>query len=65
MLGTKYNIVIGVDGIQVRKVADLLNYIETKSVGYQVVLHVLRNVKTPANIKIVLAARQSRYDKTL
>jgi S1-C subfamily serine protease len=63
--GTNYDVVTGFDSIQVRKKADLLNYMETKSVGDQVALKLLNNGKTSHNMKIALAPRPSQYDKIL
>ena len=55
-VNTDADIIIGIDSQQVRKIDDIINYIDTKSVGQAVVLEVLRKGNTE-NIDVDLAAR--------
>ena len=50
------DIVIAVDNMQVRQQADLLNYIETKSLGDEMTLKIVRN-KNILNVNVLLAER--------
>lgn len=55
-LNTDADIIIGIDSQQIRKIDDIINYIDSKSVGEAVVLKVLRKGSTQ-NIDVNLAAR--------
>lgn len=55
-VNTDADIIIGIDSQQIRKIDDIINYIDTKSVGQTVVLKVLRNGNIQ-NIDVSLAAR--------
>jgi S1-C subfamily serine protease len=55
-VNTDADIIIGIDSLQVRKIVDIINYIDAKFVGQAVVLKVLRNGNTE-NIEVNLAAR--------
>jgi S1-C subfamily serine protease len=55
-VNTDADIIIGIDSQQVRKIDDIINYIDTKYVGQAVVLKVLRKGNTE-NIDVNLAAR--------
>ena len=51
------DIVIAIDKVPVRQQADILNYIDTKSVDDTVVLKLLRNINTVQDVSIRLAER--------
>jgi S1-C subfamily serine protease len=50
------DVIVGIDNKQIRKMDDIINYIDTKSVGDSVVLKVLRN-GTTQNIDVKLTER--------
>jgi S1-C subfamily serine protease len=55
-VNTDADIIMGIDSQQIRKIDDIINYIDTKSVGQTVVLKLLRNGDIQ-NIDVKLAAR--------
>ena len=55
-LNAHSDVIVGIDNKQIRKMDDIINYIDTKSVGDSVVLKVLRN-GTIQNIDVKLAER--------
>lgn len=55
-INTDADVIIGVDAQQIRKTDDIINYIDSKSVGETVVLKVLRNSNIQ-NIEVKLAPR--------
>src|SRR5919112_140717 len=55
-LNSHSDVIVGIDNKQIRKMDDIINYIDTKSVGDSVVLKVLRN-GTIQNIDVKLTER--------
>ena len=54
--GSAGDLILGIDGIKVAKIADLLSYLEGKKVGDTVQLHILRSGQM-INVNVTLAAR--------
>jgi S1-C subfamily serine protease len=58
-LNTDADIIIGMDGKRVRVISDLINYVDSKVPGDNVVLKLFRNDKPIHDITVKLAARPS------
>ena len=58
IINSDADVIIGIDGKQVRQLADLLNYIDTKSVDDKVALTIVRN-KIVQNVDVTLTERPS------
>jgi S1-C subfamily serine protease len=58
IMNSDADIIIGIDDKQVRQQADLLNYVNTKSVGDQITLTIIKN-KVVHNVNLTLTERPS------